>query len=189
MIYFDLKNEVLARDYTWFDKPMELNILGVRRNLHTNEFDDELYVAYLDTSLKPTVHSYTITTDPGTQSLLIPQNSKGTAILVPGQYNSYAIDYHRGRYPALCQRTGNVCVYRDNNRDSKHDLDPSKIECGFYGINIHKAGKVSTIVNGWSAGCQVFKKSTDFDHFMKVAKFSSRFRNLNTFTYTLFSQV
>lgn len=189
MIYFDLKNTMIDRKFEWFDEPMELNIIGVRKRLHTNEFDDELYVAYIDRALKPCVHKYTITTDPGAMSLYIPQNSKGTAILVPGQYKSYSIDYHRGRYPALCQRLGPVCVYRDNNNDSKHDLNPNSVECGFYGINIHKAGKVSSMVDRWSAGCQVFKKATDFDHFMNVVKFSSKFRNHNSFAYTLISQV
>lgn len=189
MIYFDLKHAMLDKHYEWYDEPMQLNIIGVRQKLHTNAFDDKMFLAYLDHTLKPMVHEYDITTDPGKMPLMLPSNSKGTAILVPGQYKSYSIDYHRGRYPALCQRIGSVCVYRDSNENSKHDLDPSTIDCGYFGINIHKAGKVSSIVDGWSAGCQVFKKALDFDHFMKVVKFSSKIRRDNSFTYTLVSQI
>lgn len=71
-------------------------------------------------------------------------NPKGTAILAPGQYqSSHKIGLHRGKYKALVQHRP-VTVYRDNNKDSKYDLEPTKKDTGIFGINIHKAGQDST---------------------------------------------
>ena len=62
--------------------------------------------------------------------------------------------------------------------------DESKIEEGMFGINIHHAGADSTYVNDWSMGCQVFKKTKDFEEFMKICR-KSRDIHGNSFTYTL----
>jgi hypothetical protein len=97
----------------------------------------------------------------------------------------YAIDLHKNQYKALCQRLGPVRVFRDSNRNTKLDLDPKTIQSGFFGINIHKAGANSTLVDGWSAGCTVFKRSADFDEFMKIVE-SVRELKKNRYTYTLF---
>jgi len=59
-----------------------------------------------------------------------------------------------------------------------------KIQEGVFGINIHKAGADSTYVENWSEGCQVFKKSADFDAFMAIVR-KSRDIHGNSFTYTL----
>jgi len=75
-----------------------------------------------------------------------------------------------------------VKVYRDANRDMKYD--ETKITEGIYGINIHKAGVDSTYVENWSEGCQVFKKSADFESFMSICR-KSRDIHGNSFTYTL----
>ena len=58
---------------------------------------------------------------------------------------------------------------------------------GSFGINIHKAGKDSKDVDQWSAGCQVFQKSDDFNEFMGLAR---KHKNLygNKFTYTLIDE-
>ncbi len=53
-----------------------------------------------------------------------------------------------------------------------------------FGINIHKAGADSTYVENWSEGCQVFKKSADFDAFMAICR-KARDKHGNSFTYTL----
>ena len=39
-------------------------------------------------------------------------------------------------------------------------------------------------MNNWSAGCQVFKKSSDFDEFMKLVDKQKKLYG-NNFTYTL----
>ena len=42
----------------------------------------------------------------------------------------------------------------------------------------------STYVENWSEGCQVFKKSADFEAFMKICRKSKDLHG-NSFTYTL----
>ncbi len=76
----------------------------------------------------------------------------------------------------------NVKVYRDANKDLNYD--ENKIQEGVFGINIHKAGADSTYVENWSEGCQVFKKSADFESFMSIVR-KSRDIHGNSFTYTL----
>jgi hypothetical protein len=109
-------------------------------------------------------------------------NAQGVARLVPGQYRgSHAIGLHQGKYEALKQAKP-VKVYRDANKDMTYDT--KLITEGIYGINIHKAGADSTYVENWSEGCQVFKKSADFDEFMGLVKKAATLHG-NSFTYTL----
>jgi len=123
------------------------------------------------------------TTDPGKKGVMEFHNNKGVARLVPGQYRSvWSVDKHQGKYDALCQRNGNVTVYRDANRDLM--FSESVTDTGMFGINIHKAGQDSTWVENWSEGCQVFKRVKDFDEFMKICKKASKIHG-NKFSYTL----
>ncbi len=110
-------------------------------------------------------------------------NNKGVARLVPGQYRGvWKIDKHQGKYDALCQRNGNVTVWRDANRDLL--FEEKVTDTGMFGINIHKAGTDSTWVENWSEGCQVFKKVKDFDAFMSICRKASAIHG-NKFSYTL----
>jgi hypothetical protein len=63
-------------------------------------------------------------------------------------------------------------------------MSDDKIDTGFFGINIHKAGRASVQVDKWSAGCQVFAKSADFAEFMDLTEEAEK-RYGNSFTYTL----
>ena len=180
---------MLKKGYIFFDRDesYNLNIIGVRRvnNAIPNKFDDTIVVIYRSTPGQWEVFTADITTDPGLYWLLRPMNIDGTAILVPNQYRSvYKRDLHQGKYEALCQRGGEVQVYRDADGDRRHDLDPSTIDTGFFGINIHKAGRASTQVDKWSAGCQVFSRSEDYATFMDLTEESAE-RYGNSFTYTL----
>ena len=91
-------------------------------------------------------------------------------------------------HEALCQRGGKLKVWRDNNRDKILDHDPETVDEGWFGINIHRSknGEAS-YVGSYSAGCQVFKNSTDFKLFMNTVK---RSRDLygNNFSYTLLQE-
>ena len=106
----------------------------------------------------------------------------------PGQYKAYRIDKHRGNYDALCQREGEVEVYRDNNKDGCYDLDNDNTQTGYFGINIHRAtarkGKKSSKVDKWSAGCQVIADNDDWSEFI-FACYKAREIWGNKFTYTL----
>lgn len=176
------------KGYKFFDKGQyNLNIFGIRCATDTNLFDDYLCVAYRDKNNKEHVLVWEATTDPGRHWLNNPMNKKGTAIVVPGQYpGSHKIGKHQGKYVALRQK-GLIKVYRDDDRDNEHDLDPNTIDEGRkFGINIHRSNPndESTIVNKWSAGCQVFSKVKDFNIFMWLCKLAAK-RYSNSFTYTL----
>jgi hypothetical protein len=181
-----IKAVLKKKGYNYFENGnYNVNIIGVRNltsgNAQNDLFDDELYLIYKFNG-NQIFTKYPITTDPGFQILRNPQNVKGTAILVPNQYKSaYQLGYHKGRYEALVQ-VGKVIIYRDNNRDGVMDFE--KPDEGYFGINIHKAGLDSAYVQNWSAGCQVFKRETDFNQFMNVVKKSAELYG-NKFTYTL----
>jgi hypothetical protein len=183
------RDVMLKQGYAFFDrnKSYNLNIIGVRRveNATPNKFDDTIVVIYRNRQDEWEVFTADITTDPGLYWLMNPSNVSGTAILVPNQYRGvYKKDLHQGKYEALCQRGGEVEVYRDGDRDRNHDMSGKTVESGFFGINIHKAGNASVQVDRWSAGCQVFAKSTDFAEFMDLVE-EAEGRYGNSFTYTL----
>lgn len=167
-----------------------VNIVGVRSNeMHANKFDDWLTVFY-DDGDDTRFHLFQCTTDPGTYWLRHPSRVEGTAILVPNQYRSvYKVDYHGGKYLALCQRGGEVAVFRDPDRDNLLDMDPNTIMWGWFGINIHHASYygTSTNVDKWSAGCQVIASIEDFNTFMSIIQKSKSIYG-NSFTYTLLTE-
>lgn len=158
------------------------NIVGIRANTgSTNTFDDELHI-FRRVNGKWDHHAYAITTDPGTYYLNQPLNVNGTSAIAPGQYpNSHGFGLHRGSYEALVQK-GTIRAYRDNDKDSTYNFDPNSIvSCTGCGLNIHKASTNSVVVDRFSAGCQVFARSADFDEFMRLMKTSGQ----SLFTYTL----
>ena len=81
-----------------------------------------------------------------------------------------------------------VKVYRDKNTDGTYDLSEENIHEGLYGINIHRAtkyaGKKSSQIDRWSAGCQVIAANDDFRLFMEVCN-KAKDTWSNSFTYTL----
>lgn len=177
---------MIKKGFAYFsDGELNLNIIGVRQsstgNKVTNLFDDFLTLSYKHNGAW-VFKQWAATTDPGTKGVKEFHNAAGVARLVAGQYRgSHAIGLHQGKYEALKQAK-NVKVYRDANRDMTYD--ESKIQEGVFGINIHKAGADSTYVENWSEGCQVFKKSADFDEFMVIVKKAAALHG-NSFTYTL----
>jgi len=133
---------------------------------------------------------YEITTDPGEYWLKNPQNADGTAILPNGQYrSSWQLGKHQGKYEALVQRKP-VPVWRDNSKDGK--IDYAELESpnsGFYGINIHRSNPYneSYLVGRWSAGCQVFKKVSEYEEFLELCRDAANLYG-NSFTYTLLTE-
>jgi hypothetical protein len=178
---------VKAKSYAWFEgaKNYDVNIVGVRNSATgdkvTNVFDDVMTVSYkIDGEWK--FHSWPCTTDPGKKGVQQYHNPKGVARLVEGQYRgSHGIGLHQGKYEALKQYKS-VKVFRDADRNMTYA--ENKVDEGIFGINIHKAGADSTYVENWSEGCQVFKKSADFEEFMAIVRKSKAIHG-NSFTYTL----
>jgi len=188
-----IEKTVKSKGYKWFDglhgKGYDVNIVGVRNNSPstykkvTNVFDDYITLTFKDENGIEQYYCWSATTDPGKKGVQQFHNSKGVARLIPGQYRGvWAIDKHQGKYEALCQRNGNVNVWRDGNKDLI--FDEILKDCGMFGINIHKAGQDSMWVENWSEGCQVFKRVKDFDEFMKICKKASKIWG-NKFSYTL----
>ena len=181
------------KGYAFFTKgEYNLNIIGVRHkgNKITNNFDDCLVVIYNTDNEQNVIRIFPCTTLPGKKAMEHPINIVGTAILKEGQYRgAWKIGYHKGQYKALVQCKP-VSVYRDGNKNDKFDLIPKYIDKGVFGINIHKAGNSvngSTLVDGWSYGCQVFKKNIDFSSFMRLVDKSAKLYG-DTFTYTLINE-
>jgi len=184
-----IEGAVKAKGYAWFDdasnKGFDVNIVGIRNSatgqVVTNAFDDTLTISYKENG-QWKFHSWPATTDPGKKGVLEYHNAAGVARLVEGQYRgSHTIRLHQGKYEALGQAK-NVKVYRDANKNLTYD--ETKIQEGIFGINIHKAGADSTYVENWSEGCQVFKKSANFEEFMTICR-KARDIHGNSFTYTL----
>lgn len=100
---------------------------------------------------------------------------KHIAKLKAGVWHVYKFDKHRGKYLALCQRAGNVTVFRDGENE----------DTGSFGINIHTGGYNTTS----SAGCQTIYP-TQWEKFIttcqKLCKnlFGDKYRAL-TYTYVL----
>ena len=184
-----IESAVKGNGHVWFEdannKGFDVNIVGIRNDSTgdkvTNVFDDFITLSYKENG-EWKFHCWPATTDPGTKGILETTNKSGIARLVEGQYRgSHTIRLHQGKYEALGQAK-NVKVYRDANRDMKYD--ETKIEEGIFGINIHHAGADSTYVNDWSMGCQVFKKTADFEEFMKICRKAKDIHG-NSFSYTL----
>ena len=189
-----IKRAMAHKNYKFFETgSYNVNIIGVRNSATadkvTNRFDDKITLCYMDEDGEWQYHEFDCTTDPGTHYMDDPiLEDAGTAILKPGQYrHSHKIRKHGGKYEALGQQNP-VTVYRDNNRDNVYDKNTENTDTGLFGINIHratsKAGKTSTQVDRWSAGCQVIASNDDFKLFMEICR-KARDTWDNNFTYTL----
>lgn len=185
-----IEASVKAKGYKWFsdeaNKGFDVNIVGVRNmstgDKVTNVFDDFMTISYKEGGVWK-FFCWNNTTDPGKKGVMEFHNKKGVARLVPGQYRGvWMIDKHQGKYEALCQRLGDVSVWRDSDKDLI--FENMLVDTGMFGINIHKAGQDSTWVDSWSEGCSVFKRVKDFDVFMSICKKAAKIHG-NKFSYTL----
>ena len=175
------------------------NLVGIRnslpvKNKYSNRFTD--LIALIGPEKSKQVEIYPATTTPGVAMMFNPFrrwwlssslkdtiNLSGLAILQPGVYD-YSVGKHRG-YEALVP-SGTSSVGRIDPVEEASNLkfqtySPSKKENGSFGINIHKAGPDTPSVDSWSAGCQVLKKSGDFNEMMQTVKSSGQ----NKFKYAL----
>jgi len=176
-------------DYKFFEVgSYNLNLIAVRQSKSDNTFDDFMYVIFKNEKLQWVVYQFTITTEAGEYYLKNPMNSQGTAIVVPGQYSkAYKLGLHK-KYPALVQAAP-IKVYRDSNRDTIHDLEPSTIQKGVFAINIHHASDkgTSTKIDKWSAGCMVFANILEWKLFYATLLESQKLYG-DFFTFTLLDE-
>jgi len=178
-----------SKGYKVFSGELNLNLIGVRnKNTRANTFNDAFCVLY-QKSGEWQLEQFKCTTDPGTYYRRNPVNVDGTAVVVPGQYRSlWTFGNHKGRYPALVQNKP-ITVYRDADEDDELDTNGQVQQTGYFGINCHRANAVreSSLVDKWSAGCQVLADPDDFDHLMGLCRLSENMWG-HTFTYTLLTQ-
>jgi hypothetical protein len=204
----ELRFVIKSKGYNYFVGHMNINLVGIRsENSQSNQFDDILILTYQSRG-KEYKSVYPITTDPGKKYLLNPlQGSGGTLIMVPGQYRSaYMIGIHgRSRpkekqYTAL-EQIGPMCYVRDKSLDAKLNFDLYRGEnrtknliWGNFKSNIHRGNsgwisklKGQHLVDGHSAGCQVFQYADQFAELLAIADNSRKVWG-NTFTYTLLEE-
>ena len=181
-----------AKKYIVYDKPYQLNIVGIRnKNTDSSKFDDQMFVFWKDNDKKWKGREYSITTDPSTHYLKkgglgTYKGNLATAILPMGQYvNTFKLGLHKGQYTALVQ-SKNLCVYRDYDRNAILSFDIEDKTCGMFGINMHRANKTGTTkeIGLYSAGCQVFANAECYNEFISLAKKQESLYG-NAFTYTL----
>lgn len=177
------------KGYKFFTGNFSVNVFGIRMKTSTNEFDDLICVAYFDDKGKFHLHKFSATTDPGERWLENPMDKKGCAIMVPGQYRgAFKLGRHGRSNGGKGYTAGRQCkpipVYRDNNKDSIHDMLESSIQDGIFYTNIHH-GWGAKVVGSNSAGCQVIKSKSEFEkEFLPLIKKSTKIYG-DTFTYTL----
>ncbi len=179
--YLEDKKYALSREFN--GKAGKINVIGVRKkDSRVNRFDDTIAIAWQDKT-KWNVKTYAATTRPGLYWLNNLLNPKGSAILVPGQYvNSFRLGEFKGA--KALKQFRDLTVYRDKNKDSKFDIDPSTVEQGQFGIHIHGTKGSPEFVGRWSGGCQVIQKEAEYKNFLAHIEESAKIYG-ELFTYTL----
>lgn len=187
-----LLRKLKDKDYAVFDgdADYDLNIIGVRNDVSHRKPDlylDDMFVFWKQSGIWRCFNA-ALTTTPGEYYLVHPMRpDKGCAIMCPGQYRgAYKRGLHKGK-PGLLQRGAKVKWYRDNDRDTVLDLDPSTVTSGYAGLNIHRGGR-SERVGRWSAGCQVLRGDKDMDFLVELCDKQIEVNGWDRFTYTLIEE-
>jgi hypothetical protein len=167
-------------------KPYNLNIIGIRNDNRVPKSFDDFIVVMWKYKGQWTFYIHEATTDPGLYYLNHPLSPTGTAILKEGQYlKSYQLGLHQGKYKALVELLP-VTVIRDFDKDNYLSFNSGREETGLFGINIHRANLTGKIinVNQWSAGCQVFADSVQFQSFISICEKAEKYWG-KLFSYTI----
>lgn len=153
-----------------------LNLIGLRSLPGTpDRFDDRICALYEDSDGWK-VLTVAATTDPGLYWLRSPGRAAGTAVLIHDRFypQIWRVGRHKGEYPALTQNTARAAppVWRDNDGDGYARYGgPEHTDAA--GINLHHAGTASTVVDKWSAGCQVVAARADWDRLWSLIERSA----------------
>ena len=187
LTYNNIKNWYATKNYEFYTRPFEINLLGIRNdNKATNLWDDTLVVSYNDGREDKVLIFKQFTTDPGFYFLKTKiLNPKGCFFLKEMQHlKMFTVGLHQGKIKALVQYKP-VTGYRDANKDDT--LDTTLEDKGMFGINLHH-GYNSFIVHNNSAGCQVLKNVKDLEQLLPLFKLheDSFGKGIN---YTLTSKV
>jgi hypothetical protein len=156
------------------DIPSGYWLLGVRSSEdEPNRFDDKIYLFKGEQFVDVT----SCTTNPGTTVLrnYSKFNAKGAAVVVADQwyYGVWRKGKHQGKITALIQIGAQIKVWRDGDKDDQSEESLIQQE-GFFGINFHpntydiNAKSTGSLVNGWSAGCQVVNNMEKYRKFINL---------------------
>jgi len=156
------------------DIPSGYWLLGVRSSEdEPNRFDDKIYLFKGEQFVDVT----SCTTNPGTTVLrnYSKFNAKGAAIVVADEwyYGVWRKGKHQGKIDALVQIGSKIKVWRDGDKDDKSEESLIQQE-GFFGINFHpntydiNAKSTGSLINGWSAGCQVVNNMEKYRKFINL---------------------
>ena len=182
-----------------FEREGYINFCGVRNNATNDTFNDVLYIYWKDTTdgQFKCVKTSGFTTKPGKRVILNENgdtNSKGAAIVKEGWHpDCWHHGKHGGKYAALRQDEGvtkPITITRDKTQFGKKGNYELRIfadttEVGYPYTNMHRSGiPQGNSVNGWSAGCQVFKYKGEFDEMLSMANFASQ-KGQTKFSYFL----
>jgi len=149
-------------------------LLGVRSSEdEPNRFDDKIYLFKGEQFVDVT----SCTTNPGTTVLrnYSKFNAKGAAVVVADEwyYGVWRKGKHQGKIDALVQIGSKIKVWRDGDKDDKSEESLIQQE-GFFGINFHpntydiNAKSTGSLINGWSAGCQVVNNIEKYRKFINL---------------------
>jgi len=185
-----LLRKVKAKGYDVFDgdADFDLTIVGVRNEISHRKPDlyaDDMFVYWKQSGIWRCFNA-AMTTTPGEYYLVHPMRPReGCAIMAPGQYRgAYKRGLHKGT-EALRQHK-KVNFYRDNDRDTELDLDPSTLRSGIAYLNIHRGGR-SERVGRYSAGCQVLHPQ-DMNFLIELCDKQIAVNGWDSFTYTLIEE-
>src|SRR5574343_660124 len=175
--YSELQNLCHKNEFKFFDNgAFNVNIIGIRRNIKRNTYDDLMLLAFKDNNGKQIVKSFAATTEAGSPYLINPLNPKGTLrILSNQQYRGvWRLGKHKGVYEALVQ-CGTFLGQRDNSKDLNFDSNSPIMEINNAGVNCHTTDwrnyLVPTLVNKYSAACQVLQNPKEFfNEFLPIVK-------------------
>jgi len=159
------------------DIPSGYWLLGVRSSEdEPNRFDDKIYLFKGEQFVDVT----SCTTNPGTTVLrnYSKFNAKGAAVVVADQwyYGVWRKGKHQGKITALIQIGAQIKVWRDGDKDDQSEESLIQQE-GFFGINFHpntydiNAKSTGSLVNGWSAGCQVVNNMEKYRKFINLVQY------------------
>lgn len=187
--YEKLRAVARRKGYTWFTKPYDLNVWGVRRDEYVADaIDDMICAAYVDQFGHDHVLTITATTDPGLHYMKNLLNPKGCAFLKPGQYlGSHRLGRHRGQYKALVQVKPMDFWRVKVGKDGKPDWKNATSERSIIGANIHRMMEllVALSVGKFSAGCQVAAIPWEFACLLHLVDMQVAMLKTDVVSYTL----
>jgi len=157
-------------------------ILAVRSKADKpNKFDDKFYIYKGEKFITVT----TGTTNAGKSILkggFKKYNKKGAAIVKADEwyYDIYKYGLHRGKMPALRQRSSKPIKYfRDGNMNDKAEeigeVYSGVIYTNFHGSTYNRGSLLErNEINGWSAGCLVCNNNPKYESLIRLFRMSKQ---------------